>query len=632
MSLSKLSFINFKASLKNYLSLMISLAFTVLIIFNFFNLLDSSMMESLGQMNSRNLKIVIQCVLVVLTCFMFFFVWYATNVFLTKRKKEIGIYVFMGLTNQRIGKLYMLETLMIGFVSLIMGIGFGMLISQLFTMIIIAISNIEVTLTFQISMSAILWSCLIYFLVYMIFVCKGYINLVRSSVLDMVSANRQNEYVKQNKLILFLKAVLGTIILVLGYYFAIKKGGMETMGNALLAVILVIVGVYLLFGGLIPLIYQTLAARKTFLYHHQRTLWINQMIFRMKKNYRTYAIVTVLMICSVTALATGVAMYNRCQVIEEFENVYTYQIFSEKDNLQLEFAREIEKHNDIQYQSHIELLQIEASYVDKTFQSDTYGLIPYSQLKQLAKDSNQEFDFPVLENHQMIDLQHQYLLSLITNEEFNDLTIQGKDYETIQQTTIPYLGYLQEQASFYCVSDEEFETLKSKGTPLYIYNYKIVNPKMMNASLNDIQNHQDCLGLIKLDSQNASNQWIKMFYPICLFVFMVFIFASGSIIFMKLYNDAFEEKERYRVLKKIGISQRTLQKGIQKELLFIYVVPFLIMSLSSYFSVHALANMMHTDLLMINIMSVGVIGLFFMICYGLSIVIYCQNAGIYEKI
>lgn len=632
MSLAKLSFINFKASLKNYLSLMISLAFTVLIIFNFFNLLDSSMMESLGQMNSRNLKIVIQCVLVVLTCFMFFFVWYATNVFLTKCKKEIGIYVFMGLTNQRIGKLYMLETLMIGFVSLIMGIGFGMLISQLFTMIIIAISNIEVTLTFQISMSAILWSCLIYFLVYMIFVCKGYINLVRSSVLDMVSANRQNEYVKQNKLILFLKAVLGTIILVLGYYFAIKKGGMETMGNALLAVILVIVGVYLLFGGLIPLIYQTLAARKTFLYHHQRTLWINQMIFRMKKNYRTYAIVTVLMICSVTALATGVAMYNRCQVIEEFENVYTYQIFSEKDNLQLEFAREIEKHNDIQYQSHIELLQIEASYVDKTFQSDTYGLIPYSQLKQLAKDSNQEFDFPVLENHQMIDLQHQYLLSLITNEEFNDLTIQGKDYETIQQTTIPYLGYLQEQASFYCVSDEEFETLKSKGTPLYIYNYKIVNPKMMNASLNDIQNHQDCLGLIKLDSQNASNQWIKMFYPICLFVFMVFIFASGSIIFMKLYNDAFEEKERYRVLKKIGISQRTLQKGIQKELLFIYVVPFLIMSLSSYFSVHALANMMHTDLLMINIMSVGVIGLFFMICYGLSIVIYCQNAGIYEKI
>ena len=231
MSLVKLSFINFKASLKNYISLIASLAFTVLIIFNFFNLMASPIMESLGQMNSRNLKIVIQCVLIVLSCFMFFFVWYATNVFLTKRKKEIGIYIFMGLTNQRIGKLYMLETLMIGLVSLVIGIGFGILVSQLFTMILITISDIEVQLTFQVSLSAVLWSCILYLIVYFIFVFKGYVNLMRSSVLDMVSANRQNEYIKQNKIILFLKALLGIIILVLGYYFAIKKGGMETMSN-----------------------------------------------------------------------------------------------------------------------------------------------------------------------------------------------------------------------------------------------------------------------------------------------------------------------------------------------------------------------------------------------------------------
>ena len=53
MSLVKLSFINFKASLKNYISLIASLAITVLIIFNFFNLMASPIMESLGQMNSR---------------------------------------------------------------------------------------------------------------------------------------------------------------------------------------------------------------------------------------------------------------------------------------------------------------------------------------------------------------------------------------------------------------------------------------------------------------------------------------------------------------------------------------------------------------------------------------------------
>lgn len=631
MSLAKLSIMNFKASFKNYVSLIISLAFTVLIIFNFFNLMDSSIMESLGKINSQNIKIVIQCVIVVLSCFMFFFIWYATNVFLTKRKKEIGVYVFMGLTNQRIGKLYMLETMLIGLVALVMGIGFGILISQLFTMTLVTISDIEVNLSFEISLSAILWSSLIYFIVYMIFVFKGYINLVRSSVLDMVSANRQNEYVKQNKVILFLKAILGIIILVLGYYYAIKEGGMETMANALLAVILVIIGVYLLFGGFIPLIYQTLASNKRFLYKKQRTLWINQIIFRMKKNYRTYAIVTVLMICALTALATGVAMHERCQMIHDFENVYTYQIFSQQANLQNEFMQVIEEHNDVQYSSYIEMLQIEGSYASTTHQKNTFALIPYSQLKKLAQDSHQAFELKQPQNDEVIDLAHQYILSLITTDELEDVQIQNQVYDTIQRTTVPYLGYLQEQVSFYCVSDEEYERLKSAGASLYVYNYKIENTKMLNASVDDIQQHQDCAGLIKIDPQNDSNQWIQMLYPVCIFMFMVFIFASGSIIFMKLYNDAFEEKERYRVLRKIGISTKTLKAGVQKELLLTYIVPFVLMCLSSYFSVHALANMMQTDLLSVNILSVGVIAIFFVVCYGLSVVIYCQNAGIYEK-
>lgn len=631
MSLAKLSIMNFKASFKNYVSLIISLAFTVLIIFNFFNLMDSSIMESLGKINSQNIKIVIQCVIVVLSCFMFFFIWYATNVFLTKRKKEIGVYVFMGLTNQRIGKLYMLETMLIGLVALVMGIGFGILISQLFTMTLVTISDIEVNLSFEISLSAVLWSSLIYFIVYMIFVFKGYINLVRSSVLDMVSANRQNEYVKQNKVILFLKAILGIIILVLGYYYAIKEGGMETMANALLAVILVIIGVYLLFGGFIPLIYQTLASNKRFLYKKQRTLWINQIIFRMKKNYRTYAIVTVLMICALTALATGVAMHERCQMIHDFENVYTYQIFSQQANLQNEFMQVIEEHNDVQYSSYIEMLQIEGSYASTTHQKNTFALIPYSQLKELAQDSHQAFELKQPQDDEVIDLAHQYILSLITTDKLEDIQIQNQVYDTIQRTTVPYLGYLQEQVSFYCVSDEEYERLKSAGASLYVYNYKIENTKMLNASVEDIQQHQDCAGLIKIDPQNDSTQWIQMLYPVCIFMFMVFIFASGSIIFMKLYNDAFEEKERYRVLRKIGISTKTLKAGVQKELLLTYIVPFLLMSLSSYFSVHALANMMQTDLLSVNILSVGVIAIFFVVCYGLSVVIYCQNAGIYEK-
>lgn len=272
MSMFKLAFQNFKASFKNYLSLIISLAFTILVLFNFQNLVDSGFLDTLGESNARNIEIIIQVLSFIIGCFMLFFIWYATNVFLTKRKKEIGIYVFMGLSNQRIGKLYMIEIIFTGLVALILGVFFGVITSQLFVMILLYISDISVPIHFQFSMHSILMTSLIFMIMYLIFVVKGYINIVRSSVLEMVSANRQNEYVKQNPWILIIKAIIGIIVLISGYYLATKDAGMEVMGNLLIAVILVVAGTYFLFGGVIPLIFQTPAKNKHFLYKHERNL------------------------------------------------------------------------------------------------------------------------------------------------------------------------------------------------------------------------------------------------------------------------------------------------------------------------------------------------------------------------
>lgn len=102
MSMIRLAFLNFKNSFRNYLTLVISLAFTILVLFNFQNLIVSGAFETLGTRNREYVEIIIQVISFVLVCFMFFFIWYSTNVFLTRRKREIGIYVFMGLSNEKI--------------------------------------------------------------------------------------------------------------------------------------------------------------------------------------------------------------------------------------------------------------------------------------------------------------------------------------------------------------------------------------------------------------------------------------------------------------------------------------------------------------------------------------------------
>ena len=196
MSMMRLAFLNFKNSFRNYLSLIVSLAFTILVFLNFQNLIYSNTFSVLGQRNKEYIHILIQVISIVLICFMFFFIWYSTNVFLTRRKKEIGVYIFMGLTNQKIGKLYAIETTLTGLSALAAGIVTGLTVSWLFQMVLLAISDIAVDIDFCITWQPVLFASVVYLIIYLIFVLKGYINILRSSVLEMISASRKNEFVR----------------------------------------------------------------------------------------------------------------------------------------------------------------------------------------------------------------------------------------------------------------------------------------------------------------------------------------------------------------------------------------------------------------------------------------------------
>lgn len=200
MKMIALAFRNFKSSAKSYLSLVISLSFTIAVYFNFQNMIYSNTFASLGSHNKEFIDILIQTVSVVLCCFSFCFIWYATNVFLAKQKREFGIYIFMGLTNQKIGQLYMMETTFIGMMSLLLGLMSGVMLMWLFQMIVIAISDIAIDVTFQFQIKPVIITVIVFLVIYLFFVIKGYCNILRSSVLSMISAARQNEYIRQKRM------------------------------------------------------------------------------------------------------------------------------------------------------------------------------------------------------------------------------------------------------------------------------------------------------------------------------------------------------------------------------------------------------------------------------------------------
>ncbi len=635
MRMMKVVFLNFKSSFRNYLSLVIALSFTILIFLNFQTILCSEDFGVLSAKKKEYVDMLVQAVSFVLVCFMFFFVWYSTNVFLTKRKREIGVYVFMGLSNEKIGKLYAIETALIGLSALVFGIFFGVLSTGLFQMILLALSEMAVEIRFQFQLKPILNTAGIYLTVYFIFVIKGYVNIVRSSVLNLLSGTKQNEYVRQSRIGLLLKAAAGTGTLGAGFYLAVRESGnsVDVLGNLFAAVVLVVAGVYLLFGGLIPLIFQGLAGNKRFLYGKQRCLWINNVIFRMKKNYRTYAMVCILVLCSVTALATGFAMKYKYENIRHFENMYTFQVLVEEPLPEEKIKGMIEEYTPVAFGSEISMAGFKDGVVKANENYGTYGIVAWSELKKLAEDVGLAFDFAEPKEGQVIRASHLYLLSMITDKSNISVTINGKEYRQVGETNLPYLGYLQDKISFYVVNDEEFRKLAPLGQQLYAYNYRIEDLSAFADVRENLRTFKEkagdaYMGIVSMDPAQDEMEWIKIMYSLCIFMFMVFILASGCIMFMKLYHDSFEEKERYLVLRKMGISNEALKKSIERELGIAYGLPFVVMGVSSYFSVHALELMMHADLLAINGVSVFTVFVIFLLCYCLSVSVYVRGQGI----
>lgn len=627
MSLFKLAYSNFKRSVKNYVALIISLSFSIFTFFNFQNIVFSNAMDILKEKNSDYISIIIQVISIVLVIFVFFFIWYATNVFLAQRKKDIGIFTFMGLDNGKIGKMYVIEVGMIAFLSLIIGLGSGVLFSKLFTMVLLKISDISVDVSFTFSIVPVIMTVALFTSIFAVMIIKGYINILKSSVLEMLSAAKHNELKQERGIWSLLKVIIGLVLISGGYYCALQVGDMSSFIYILYAVVLVIIGIYFLYNGVIPFIIRKLTRNKIFLYQKERALWINNLAFRLKKNYRAYAMVTILMICSVTVLATSFAMKQRYDNISHFRETYTYSVMATKPLDGKEIAEGIKQENEIEYSNEFSYISLNKDIVKTKYIYSQYGIVSYSQLKEAAENANIEFDIPKLNNDQVVNLTRLYLMDISDPADNPKVNISGIDYQIVKDTSTPYLGLLQENINTYVVSDDTYEGLKNDGQEYYLYNYKIKDPYNYLASKDYLdsllqEGPTDNVAYLANDPNGGDIAWVRVLYSICIFLFLVFILASGSIIFMKLSNEAFEDKERYIILKKLGISERALVKSIKNEIRFAYYCPFILMLISSYFSVHALANVMKTELYAINIISAIVILVMFYIIYNISVITF----------
>lgn len=132
MNVFSIAYNNFKNNMKTYTMFFISMVFSVVILSNFLILMNGEALEIIGEANANYTKMILQMISMILGIFIFFFIWYTSNIFLKNRKKEIGLYTFMGVESKTVGRIYFIEMMLIGLLACFLGIFIGVLLSKFF--------------------------------------------------------------------------------------------------------------------------------------------------------------------------------------------------------------------------------------------------------------------------------------------------------------------------------------------------------------------------------------------------------------------------------------------------------------------------------------------------------------------
>jgi putative ABC transport system permease protein len=291
----------------------------------------------------------------------------------------------MGLDLYTIGKIYFIESILIGISSCISGIIIGIITSRFFQAIIIKLSGFDIKVASTLSFKAIISTIIIFMAIFTIMAIKGFITICRSSVINLINSSKKEEKTPKVGLGLYLLAIVSLVILGYGYYKSldIRTGNIFSVVPV---IIIIIIGTYGLFKSVLPVIINLVMKNKNILFNGDNIIAINNINYRLNKSYKTYAIISIIITTTISTLGAAVAFKSVQENAQAQRNVYTVSIASsDKNEINKEHIDNIIKEtNKIKYEVNPKLLVLDnpnSRYID----DKQHVIMKYSDFENTLK-------------------------------------------------------------------------------------------------------------------------------------------------------------------------------------------------------------------------------------------------------
>ena len=527
---------------------------------------------------------------------------YANGFVMKNRSKEFGLYSILGLGRSQIQLLQVIEMVLFAIINLIVGLVLGVLLNRLAFALLLKAMRFTVPISYEFQFASVI---MIGILFSGIFVFLMILNAIKIRVSRPLELLREKKSGEKTGRFLSIRALIGVAILGYAYYISQSiESPIKALGWFFIAVLLVVIATYILFdAGSIALL-RFLKNRKTFYYRPINFISVSNLIFRMRKNAMGLASICILStMVLVTLGTTGSLQFGAQEVINRtsptdftFRNMYrnpeeTAAYSKEAKQLAAGTASKVTDFYDYSYiltggnqegnvldtnvkklgtlpESMVVLVSVE-DYNRNSGENITVKpgeMVIGEQYTERTKPSFTQI--AVGENTfsigQVIDV-NKFAAGLIVNPNITDHSYIGLLNEEDMAKVVPY--YSKE-------NDEGYRAYTRHYIALWNTSSQTDDEKKKEL---EAYQQSDIAGGI--DGKIEIAQLLFQFYGSLLFlgILLAIAFSVGAVlvIYYKQVSEGYEDRERYVILKKIGIDQPMIHQSINRQVLIVFFLPLL---------------------------------------------------------
>lgn len=626
----KLAFTNIKNNGSLYLPYIISGIVTVAMFYIMMFLNNSKGLEKIY--GASYLTSIMALGVRTIAVFSYIFIFYTNSFIIKRRKKEIGVYNILGMEKRHIAKLMGIETVTVALIAIIGGIVTGILFSKLSILLLYKILAVKETVKFEINFSTIINTLIVFGILYALTLIYNMMQIKLANPIELLRGGNVGEKEPKSK---WLMAIIAVGCLAVAYYISITtENPLNVLSLFFVAVLLVIVGTYLLFiaGSIVFL--KMLRKNKKFYYNKKHFAAVSGMIYRMKQNAGGLASICVLSTMVLVTIASTVSLY--IGLDDELKARYPMEAVSYVDYLKVdENVDTVRDHIKQIIEDEGRTITDEKTYgyfnmltkqndnsLEKTSENDSLGNGTYVNIVTKdalcnLEDSFDEKDIPELTDDSV---------AVYGMKKFNydSIKILGRKFDVKESK---YYKIKKDAYISSCFTNEYYIVVNNMDTLTQIFDLqkevygdraftfrntigfdfdgtkqqKINCTKKINQYLVSDAEKEIGNGTAYVEGRAENEEAVHTLYGgiffLGIFLGTMFLMVTVMIIFYKQTSEGYDDKERYEIMEKVGMSNAEVKKSIQSQVRIVFFLPIV----TAAIHVAAAFPMLRRLLMMLNL-------------------------------